>query len=455
VTDRSGPEALPGGSYVPITPRRPSRRLAVKPTGKDQSVSQAHQPHRGVPRADGERWLTRGVWGVGGASLFSDAGHELATSLLPTFLTSTLHAGPGALGAIEGTSDALMGVSKLAGGPLSNDPARRGRLASGGYVGTAVATAAIGLAAAVWQVAILRAVAWVSRGIRSPARDSLLMSITPRSAYGRATGIERAGDNAGAILGPLLASALVGLVGIRHAILLAIIPGMLAAMAITVAAREARRTAGSPLGKRTLSFNMRQLWRAGLPRALTPAALFELGNLATTLLILRATNLLHVDGRSLTAATAAAILLYAVHNAAATVSAIFGGHLSDRFSPRFALAAGGALYVCAYGAFAWDQHVWWVLGLAFVLSGLGIGFAETAESTTVALVLPDHLRGNGFGVLGLVQSVGDLGASLVAGILWAVFSPTVAFVYAAAWMLASVVASGLISGPFGEDQRVG
>jgi MFS family permease len=414
-------------------------------------VSQPDQPHQGVPRADGERWLTRGVWGVGGASLFSDAGHELATSLLPTLLTSTLHAGPGALGAIEGASDALMGVSKLAGGPLSNDPARRGRLASGGYIGTAVATAAIGLAAAVWQVAVLRALAWISRGIRSPARDSLLMSITPRTAYGRATGIERAGDNAGAIIGPLLASALVGSVGVRHAILLAIIPGMLAAVAITVAAREARRTVRSPLGQRILSFNVRQLWRAGLARALTPAALFELGNLATTLLILRASNLLYVNGRSLTDATTAAILLYALHNAAATVSAIFGGQLADRFSPRVVFGAGGAMYVCAYTVFAWDQHVWWMLGIAFVLSGVGIGFAETAESTTVALVLPDHLRGNGFGVLGLVQSFGDLGASLVAGVLWAVFSPTVAFMYAAAWMGASVAASLLIPGPSPED----
>jgi MFS family permease len=384
---------------------------------------------------------------VGAASLFSDTGHELATSLLPTLLTSTLHAGPGALGAIEGTSDALMGLSKLAAGPLSNDPERRSRLASGGYLGTAVATASIGLATAVWQVAALRALAWVSRGIRSPARDSLLMSITPRTAYGRATGIERAGDNAGAILGPLLAAALVELVGVRHAILLAVIPGILAAMAITVAAREARRTAGSPLGQRALSLNLRRLWQAGLPRALTPAALFELGNLATTLLILRATNLLHVDGRSLTGATTAAILLYAAHNAAATVSALFGGHFADRFTPRIVLCAGAATYVCAYAVFAWDQHAWWVLGIAFVLSGLGIGFAETAESTTVALVLPDHLRGSGFGVLGLVQSVGDLGASLVAGVLWAVFSPTAAFIYAAAWMVASLVASGLISGP--------
>lgn len=395
-------------------------------------------------RTAGGPWLNRGVLGVGGASLFSDSGHELATSLLPTFLTSTLHASPAALGAIEGVSDALVGVSKLAGGPLSNDPGRRARLASSGYLGTAFATAAIGLATAVWQVGILRALAWVSRGIRSPARDSLLISITPAGAYGRASGVERAGDNAGAVIGPLLASVLVGLVGIRHAILLAIVPGILAALAITIAAREARRTLSTPTGRFTLSFNLRELWHAGLPRALTPAAFFELGNLATTLLILRATDLLHASGRGLTAATSLAIILYAVHNAAATVAALVGGQLIDRVSARVVFAAAAAVYVGGYGLFAWDQHAWWVLGLAFVLSGVGIGFGETAESTTVALMLPDRLRGSGFGVLGLVQSFGDLGATSVAGVLWVVVSPTAAFIYAAAWMLASVIASRLI-----------
>jgi len=391
-----------------------------------------------------KRWLNSGILGVGGASFFSDSGHELATSLLPTFVSSTLHSGPAALGAIEGVSDALIGVSKLAGGPLSNDPARRARIASGGYVGTAVATAALALTTAVWQVAILRAVAWASRGIRSPARDSLLISVTPEGAYGRASGVERAGDNAGAIVGPLLAAGLVGVVGIRYAIGLALIPGMLAAVAITLAARQAKRTLTAPTARRTLSFNLRELWHAGLPAALTPAALFELGNLATTLLILRATDLLHEGARSLTAATSIAILLYAVHNVAATIASLVGGHLIDRINPRAVFAAGAAMYVAGYGLFAINQHAWWLVGLAFALSGIGIGFGETAESTTVALMLPDRLRGNGFGVLGLVQSFGDLGATLVAGILWAVFSPTVAFIYAASWMLASVISSRLV-----------
>jgi len=382
--------------------------------------------------------MTPGVVGVGAASLFSDAGHELATSLLPTFLTSTLHAGPGALGAIEGVSDALVGISKLAGGPLSNDPRRRARLASGGYLGTALATAAIGLTTAVWQVAILRAVAWMSRGIRSPARDTLLTSLVDKRTYGRAFGLERAGDNAGAIIGPLAGAALIGLVGVRHAILFAVIPGILAAVAITLAAREARRTLTQPTARRTFSLNLRELRHAGLARALTPAALFELGNVASTLLILRATGLLHTGHRDLTTATGLAILLYAAHNAAATAAALAGGQLADRLNPRLVFGAGAAVYVAGYAVFASNQHAWPVLLAGFLLAGIGIGFAETAESTVVAHALPDHLRGNGFGVLGLVQAVGDLGSTLVAGLLWALVSPTVSFSYAAAWMIAAL-----------------
>lgn len=396
-----------------------------------------------APASEPDPWLSTGVASVSAASFFSDAGHEIATSLLPTFLTSTLHAGPAALGAIEGTSDALIGLSKLAGGPLSNDPGRRARLASGGYLGTALATAAIAVTTAVWQVAILRALAWVSRGIRSPARDTLLVSLVPREAYGRATGVERAGDNAGAVLGPLLASVLVAVVGVRYAIGLAIVPGLFAAAAITLAAREARRTLQAPAARRTLSFNLSELRAAGLARALAPAALFEFGNLATTLLILRATDLLESGGRSLTGATSVAILLYAGHNGAATVASLTGGHLIDRVGPRRVFAAGAAVYIGAYTVFAFDTHAWPVLLGAFALAGVGIGFAETAQSTTVALMLLDHLRGNGFGVLGLVQSAGDLGATLVAGLLWATFSPSVAFAYAAVWMVASLIASSL------------
>ena len=90
----------------------------------------------GPPSEDtGRRWLTRGISGVALASFFSDAGHELTTSVLPSFVTVTLRSTAGALGLIEGISDGLLGVATLLAGPLANDPARRLRMASGGYLG--------------------------------------------------------------------------------------------------------------------------------------------------------------------------------------------------------------------------------------------------------------------------------------------------------------------------------
>lgn len=388
--------------------------------------------------------MSPGVLGVGGASLFSDAGHELVTSLLPSFVTGTLGGGPAALGAIDGVADALIGVSKLAGGPLAADPGRRRWIARGGYLGTAVATAAIGLTTAVWQVAALRALAWVSRGIRSPARDMLLTDLTEPKSYGRAFGVERAGDNIGAVIGPLLAATMVGLLGVRTTILLAVIPGALAAVAISIAARNARRSLGTASGRRTFTLNLRALRRAGIVRILAPIGCFELGNLATTLLILRATDVLALDlGWDTTVAASTAMLMYAGHNAVAAVAALAGGALSDRLNPRVVFALGSASYLVAYSSLAFGRSVA-VVVLGFALAGVGIGLAETAESTVMATRLPSELRSNAFGLLGLTQSVGDIGATVVAGILWSMFSAEVAFLYAAVWMVASLLTTRLL-----------
>jgi MFS family permease len=396
------------------------------------------QAARGPSRA----WLTRGVGSVGLASFFSDFGHEVATSVLPSFVTVVLRSSAGALGLIEGISDALTGVAKLVGGPLANDPSRRVRMASGGYLVTAAATGAIGAAGAVWQAGLARSAAWLARGVRSPARDAMLASLAPPEAYGRAFGLERAGDNLGAVAGPLLAAGLVSWFGIRPALYLSAVPGVFAAVAITVAAAEARRTKDSE--PRRVRLELSGLRRAGMLRPLVPIGAFELGNMATTLLILRATTLLHHGGRTAAAATSIAVLIYAGHNLFGSLVAYGGGHWLDRAGPRVVFASGGVLYVAAYALFALPLHSWPLLVAPFLLAGSAIGLAETAESALVARMLPDRLRGSGFGLLGGVQSFGDFASSAAVGLLWAAVSPAVAFAYAAGWMAVSVLAAGAI-----------
>ena len=97
--------------------------------------------------------------------------------------------------------------------------------------------------------------------------------------------------------------------------------------------------------------------------------------------------------------------------------------------------------------FAVSAHVWVTLILAFLLAGAGIGLAETSESALVASVLPDHLRGSGFGLLGGIESLGDFASSAAVGLLWTAVSPTAGFLYAAGWMVISVLGSRTLA-PF-------
>jgi MFS family permease len=236
------------------------------------------------------RWLNRGVAGIGVASFFSDVSHEVPTALLPSLLTTTLGAPAAALGTIEGIADGIAGAAKLAGGALADDPGRRRATAMGGYTATAVLSALIGAATAVWQVGVLRTGAWLSRGLRTPSRNALLTDVVEPEAYGRAYGFERAMDNAGAIAGPLLALALIAVVGVREAILLSVIPGLLAALAIFVAVRSARRLERHE--RPPLRIHIRPVLHGRLGRLLGAVTAFELANAAATLLILRATELL-------------------------------------------------------------------------------------------------------------------------------------------------------------------
>lgn len=149
----------------------------------------------GPPRS----WLNRTTLGISLASLLSDVSHELATAVLPAFLVS-LGAGPAALGWIEGSADGLSAIAKLWGGVAADRIRRRKPLASIGYLITGLGTAAIGLCASAWQVALCRVAAWIGRGSRSPARDVLMAEGSPPEARGRGLDVGPQADRGQAVL---------------------------------------------------------------------------------------------------------------------------------------------------------------------------------------------------------------------------------------------------------------
>jgi MFS family permease len=115
-------------------------------------------------------WLNRNVVGMGLTSLLSDISHEMATAVLPGFLTA-LGVSAAALGLIEGVADGVASFVKLASGWLSDRAGRRKPIVVGGYFITGSSTALFALAAGWPLVLFARAMGWFGRGIRAPPRN--------------------------------------------------------------------------------------------------------------------------------------------------------------------------------------------------------------------------------------------------------------------------------------------
>ncbi|MGH3977079.1 MAG: MFS transporter [Pseudonocardiaceae bacterium] len=134
-----------------------------------------------------------------------------------------------------------------------------------------------------------------------------------------------------------------------------------------------------------------------------------------------------------------------VYNIAATITSFPAGDFSDkvgRRGPLLMTAAGAAAFLLAYGLFAISGPIIVLLAVAFALAGVGIGCAETAEHAAVATFAPEDIRGSAFGLLATVQAIGNVAASVVAGLLYTVASPSVAFTYLAMWMVVALATLG-------------
>jgi MFS family permease len=381
-----------------------------------------------------KRWLTRGVLGIGLASLFSDWGHEAATSILPAFLAS-LGAPPIALGVIEGVSDGLSSFAKLAGGWIAERPSLRKPTGIVGYLTTGLATFGYAFAQSWPAVLILRSVGWIGRGGRSPSRDTLLAGCVAPGQEGRAFGFERAMDTVGAVLGPLCAAALIGVLGARGVMRWSLLPGLFATLSFAFLAPTSKRVAGHRAPP--FAASLRQLpttyWRF-----LAGVFAHGIGDFATTLLILRAAQILAPQMGTVRAA-AVSVALYTFHNLISAAASFPAGALGDRLGKRGLLAAGYLVGTIAFAGFIFAPPTFAVLAVLFGLAGLHEAFVQSLEKSFAAELIPVAVRGAGFGVLATVNGIGDLISSIAVGALWSSVSPSAGFIYAGCFTFAGAL----------------
>jgi MFS family permease len=369
------------------------------------------------------------IWALGFVSLFTDMGSEMVHSLLPVLLTG-LGASALTIGLIEGSAEALVLVTKVFSGYISDAIGRRKPLVLLGYGLATAVKPLFPLATSVTMVTTARLLDRFGKGIRGAPRDALVGDLAPAEIRGACFGLRQSMDTVGAVLGPLIAVMLLwGFATSMHTVLwIAVIPGIVAVLLLLKVPEPAdtiRKTARLPLSREGLSRLGPRFWRLSMLGLLIALARFS-----EAFLVLRATER-HVPLKFIP-------LVLVVMSVVYTLTAYPVGRLSDRISRTTLLGLGMLALVAADAVLALANGDG-LLFLGIALWGLHMGMTQGLLATLIADVSPVAYRGTAFGVFNLMSGAGLLAASALAGWLWDRHGPPATFWAGAALALIAAV----------------
>jgi len=376
------------------------------------------------------------VKGLSAVSLFNDFASEMVYPVLPAFVTGPLGGSAIALGALDGAADLGAALVKWVSGRRADRPGWAKPLVLVGYVVAVLVRPVIALASAAWQVIGLRVTDRVGKGIRSPARDAMIVSLTPSAQSGRAFGFHRAADHLGAVLGSLTAWALLqSQVGVRSVIGWSVVPGVVAVLVLVIVLRGVRPsrvsaplptddTESAKTSKRSVKSAGERTDETG-PAFWIPISvlvLLTVSRLPETLMLLRL--------QDLGVPVAAVPLAWAALHVVRSAGSYPGGWLSDRLGARAALALGILVYAAAVAALS--AALGQAAALAVFLGhGLVAGLIEPAERVAVAKLAPVR-TGRGFGNYQGLAGLAALPAGLAFGWIYRDAGGPAAFMASAA-----------------------
>lgn len=362
--------------------------------------------------------LPRTVWLIGLISLVNDSASEMIYPLMPLYLSSVLLAGPKAMGIIEGIAEATSSIFKLVSGVIVDRTKQSKPWIIFGYSLAGIGRPLIILANSWVWVLIIRFTDRMGKGLRSSPRDALLAESVSPHQRGLTFGFHRSMDNAGAVIGPLLAALFLSMgVALKDIFLWAILP---AAITITLALfiKETKLTA--PSNRLHFSWSLQ-----GIPnqfkRYLVAAGVFALGNSSDMFLLLRA--------REIGVPQEHIPLLWA---GISLITTIFGTPLSawsDSLGRKRFILMAWLAYAGFYVAMGLTSiSVVQVFGL-FAIYGLFKAAIEGVEKALVADMAPVGLSGTCFGWFNLVTGLMLLPASFIFGWLYESMGPFQAFLF--------------------------
>lgn len=370
----------------------------------------------------------RNVFALGVVSFFTDTSSEMVFGLLPAFIVDELGASLGLLGLIEGVAEALGYYLRMFSGVLSDRLRTRKILVLLGYSFSSVAKPFFAVARSWTDAFLVRVVERTGKGVRTAPRDALLSASVERSVSGRAFGIHRALDQTGAIVGPLLAFALLPLIGLRNIFLVSILPGGLAVVVLLLFVKE---RAGKRRKVKLLA-NLREVLRGRFRRLLVVVALFSLGAYNFSFILIKSTEF--------GLATVSIPLTFAVINVAHTLVAAPAGILSDRVGKGRVLGIGYATFLVASLLAATLSREPAYAFLIATVYGAYVGIVETVSRALIPEYTTPGLEGTAYGFYYLVVGTFFFAANGLMGVLWDLFGSSVAFLFPVATSTLALIA---------------
>lgn len=373
--------------------------------------------------------LPKTVWLIGLISLVNDSSSEMLYPLIPLYLSSVLMAGPRALGLIEGIAEATASLLKLFSGVIVDRTQKSKPWILFGYSIAGFSRPFIAFISSWPWLLVIRFADRLGKGLRTSPRDALLAGSVDAGRRGLAFGLHRAMDNAGAVIGPVLASLMLAAgMSLKSMFIWAWLPAVIC-LVLALQIKEPTTKSAPPKNYNWLH-DIRYLSPV-FKRYLCVVALFTLGNSSNMFLLLRAKEL----GVSETQIP----LLWATVSVIAMLFSTPLSALSDHFGRVRLLIGGYIAYALVYfllGTLTTDG-----LGLFVIFSFYGIFLAATegVEKALVADLAPENRQGTAFGWFNLTAGIFLLPASLIFGWIYQAASPFLAFSFSAACALAAAV----------------
>lgn len=347
-------------------------------------------------------------------------------SVMPMFLLS-LGASKTSLSLIEGIAESTASLVKAFSGFWSDKIGRNKPFMLFGYALSALISPLYVFVATPMHVLYLRFAERFGKGIRTAPRDSLIAGSVINGETGKSFGLQKAMDNSGAILGPLMAFLLLWLLpgNYRMIFLLASIPAIIGVFVIIFGISEAGKNKKELFTK----FRFRD-FPARFYLFLIIVFVFTLGNSTDALLLVKA-NEVGIK-------VAFIPLVYLITNAVSVLVAIPIGSLSDRVGKEKVLIVGYIIYAIVYYGFGVSSTIGALIAL-FALYGLYSASTDGVQKAFVADLVDGNKKGTGLGIYNALLGITLLPASLIAGILYDKVNSDVPFYFGASTAVVSAI----------------